>query len=108
MNVRDLLVNFKYIFLRKFFKRTGSASKVNTKSASSFPLTYRARSIIVQCFRLSANVFLFPSVNSRAELIPSPRANARNAHHAVGSGINFTPPMLLDACILIVEFILNY
>jgi hypothetical protein len=32
--------------------------------------------------------FLSPSVNSRAELVPSPRANARKALRAVGSGIN--------------------
>ena len=56
MNVRDLLVDlnkefYAYkndIFFTKFFKRTGSTCKVNTKSASISPLTYRPRSIMVQ------------------------------------------------------------
>jgi hypothetical protein len=36
----------------------------------------------LHCF---ANAFVFPGVNSRAELVPSPRVYARN--DAVGSGI---------------------
>ena len=60
MNVRNLLLlvdlNKEFcgykndIFLTKFFKRTGSTCKVNTKSAPIFPRTYRSRSIIVQWF----------------------------------------------------------
>jgi hypothetical protein len=39
--------------------------------------------------RSFANAFLSPSVNSRAELAPSPRAYARNG--AVGSGKTVSP-----------------
>jgi hypothetical protein len=34
-----------------------------------------------------ANAFVFPGVNSRGELVPSPRAYARNGAPRVGSGI---------------------
>ena len=78
-------------FLHVFFIFSPSSFLTNSHILKSvrWPRTHtpmnRARDI---CWTLDfASAFLSPGVNSRAELVPSPRAYARTALHAVGSGI---------------------